>query len=181
MLETEEIQPTEKQRQEYIIAVYNNFGKKYVDYLYGNCIYPFEEGDEYPNIKDIKKYVNGNRFKEPKHYEITLTHPEKDAQARMKVIKWIEKNFDPIEYECHFEIGKKTGNYHTHIYLKTHKKFRKCRLVEVCKKFRDGVYVSVSMVKDLVSYLAYISKDDHLEKPPGFENYNILDKLNINF
>lgn len=174
-------EPTEKQRCELIMALHDNYGMKYLKDLYLNTIYPFREGDPYPDVKKLKQFKAGTFAHKPHHYEICLTHPNRDSMARNKVLKWIEKNHCPLEFEAHFEIGSLNGNYHTHCYLKTHKKFRKCNLKAACKKFHDGDVVSVSHVKDIDDYKTYISKDDHIQKPPGWENYTLADNFNISF
>ena len=175
------MEPTEKQRCDLIMALHDNYGISYIKNLYLNNIYPFREGDPYPDIKKFKQIKSGNRTTDPKHYEICLTHPDKDSSARNKVLKWIEKNYEPIEFEAHFEIGKKSGNYHTHCYLKTTKKLRKSNLKSQCKKFKDGEFISVSHVKDIDDYKTYISKDDHLIKPEGWENYVLHEKTMLSF
>lgn len=150
---------TRKDKQRELLQK-NPIGTKYYkileDSIINNNIYPWDNGWLIPKVKKSSKKLL--------YKEFCITFPKKDVTEKNKFFEDLIKYADPIEYEAHFEIGKKSGIYHYHGLIGTHKYLKKDEI----KRISRGNRFTWAKVRDFGAYKTYMIKESHLPVPEGW-------------
>lgn len=147
---------TRKDKQRELVRN-NPIGTRYYkvleDTIIINNIYPWDNGWLIPKLKNSSSKIL--------YKELCITFPKKDIKEKDKFFADLERYAEPVEFEKHFEQGKKSGIYHYHCLLGTHKYLKK----EEIKRISRGNRFTFEKVRDFGAYKTYMLKDSHKEVP----------------